>query len=176
MDVNFPKFIALVWPNNGDFDSPLTGYSVTPGDPGGGTKGGVIEATWATYVARGLVSGQLRDATNAQLQTVLKAAAWGASGSVLPSGLDIMVANGKMMTGMYQAIVEQCIGQTGTAVNNFIGPNDLKVIATVDPKSLILALHGNHYRYLSGLSTWAEFGNGWLRRLEAARDAALAAV
>jgi lysozyme family protein len=173
---NFDKFIALVWPADGDFDSPKTGYNITPGDPGGGTKGGVIENTWSQYEAQGLVTGQLKDATDAQLLTVLRAEAWGYVGDVLPSGLDILIANGRMMTGAYQTLVEECLGQTGADVDGCIGPHALALLAVADARTLILALHGNHYRYLSSLVTWAGFKNGWIRRLEAAKAAALAAL
>lgn len=176
MEQNFDGFIGLVWPSNGDFDSPLQGYHVTPGDPGGGTKGGVIEATWQAQVKAGEVTGSLAGATDAQLRLVLRNVAWGAEGDALPPGVDIMVANGKMMTGHYSAIVENCIGMIGASVDNVIGPNDLVAIAKMDPYSLIMALHGNHYAYLSQLPTWSRFKNGWTRRLMAAHDTALAAV
>ncbi len=176
MEENFAKFISLVWPENGDFDSPKGGYHVTPGDSGGGTKGGVIEATWQHYKAAGLVSGSLAAASDAQLETVLRAAAWGATGDSLPAGLDILIANGKMMTGRYQALVEQCLGFIGSEVDNAIGPNDLKAIAASDAKTLISAIHGTHYQYLRSLSSWHEFANGWTRRLIAAYQVALATV
>lgn len=176
MKENFPKFIALVWPDNGDFDSPKQGYHVTPGDTGGGTKGGVIEATWRHYRDAGLVTGALADASDVQLMTVLRAAAWGAVGDELPAGLDILIANGRMMTGAYGAIVEQCLGWTGAAVDGEIGPHDMQRLGVSNRRTLIEAIHGNHWRYLHGLSTWDIFGVGWTRRIVAARDAALALV
>ena len=48
---NFPTALAFVWQPG--YDDPATGYHVTPGDAGGGTLGGVIEATWAKAVAQG---------------------------------------------------------------------------------------------------------------------------
>jgi len=176
MKDNFDRFIALVWPEDGDFDSPKQGYHVTPGDSGGGTYGGVIEATWAHYAATGLVQGTLRNASLADLKAVLRAEAWGAVGDVLPAGVDILVANGKMMTGRYASIVEQCIGWTGSDVDNSIGPHDLARIADSDAKTLMMALHGNHYAYLQRLPSWNEFKGGWERRLVAALDAAVAAL
>ncbi len=170
---NFEAFLRLVWPADGGFDSPLQGYHVTPGDPGGGTKGGVIEATWQACVASGLVTGALQDASDGALAAVLRAVAWGSVGDALPSGLDVLIANGRMMTGRYAAIVEQCLGWTGAAVDDDIGPHDMQRIGGSDVKTLIEALHGNHYRYLADLSTWGEFGDGWTKRLVVARDVAL---
>jgi lysozyme family protein len=174
VEQNFDAFIAFVWPENGGFDSPKQGYHVTPGDSGGGTKGGVIEATWAAQVRQGEVTGTLTNASNAQLETVLRNVAWGPVCDALPAGVDLLVANGRMMTGAYGTILQQCLGLVGLAVDNDIGPETLAVALKADPVTLIHALHGNHYRYLAGLSSWAEFKNGWTTRLIAAVDAALA--
>ncbi len=177
MQQNFDKFIDLVWPANGDFDSPLGGYHVTPGDSGGGTKGGVIESTWATYVKTGLVRGTLATATDCQLKSVLYAAAWGATGNALPSGLDILIGNGRMMTGRYTEIVQENLGFVGKDVDNNFGPLTLAKAQTVaDVKTFCAMLNNAHLRYLSGLASWTEFGHGWTRRLDAALAAALAAI
>jgi lysozyme family protein len=176
MKENFERFIALVWPEDGDFDSPKQGYHVTAGDSGGGTYGGVIETTWQHYVASGLVSGALKAASYADLKAVLRAAAWGTVGDALPAGLDILIANGRMMTGQYAAIVEECLGWTGTDVDNVLGPHDLARIAQASPRTLMLALHGNHYAYLARLASFEQFKNGWLRRINAALAAAEAAL
>jgi hypothetical protein len=64
---NFPRFMALVWPENGDFGSPMPGYHVTPSDSLGCTNGGAIEATWQACAARGIVTDALRTATLDQL-------------------------------------------------------------------------------------------------------------
>jgi len=176
MQENFQNFLNLVWPADGDFDSPKSGYQITPGDPGGGTKGGVIEATWNQYVTNGLVSGSLQNATDSQLETVLHADVWGTVGDNLPSGLDVLVANGRMMTGRYGEILQQCLGFIGSDVDNDIGPITLSAAELAEPETLISALHGNHWRYLSGLSTWSLFGHGWTRRLIAAREASLKLV
>lgn len=170
---SFSPFLALVWPANGDFDSPKQGYHVTPSDPGGGTFGGVIEATWQACVARGIVAGELKDATTDQLQAVLRAECWGPVCDALPSGLDVLTANGRMMTGMYSRLLQQCLGFTGNDIDGNLGPDTLGVASGLDAKTLIHALTGTHYAYLRQLPTWASFGLGWTRRIVAARDCAL---
>ncbi len=166
MEQNFDAFISLVWPENGDYDSPKQGYHVTPGDSGGGTYGGVIEATWSHYVAVGLVRGTLRGASEADLRAVLRVAAWGSVCDQLPTGLDVLVANGRMMTGHYGALLQQSLGLVGDDVDGDLGPYTIKAANDFPSVAgLMLSLNGAHYAYLKGLSSWPEFGKGWARRL-----------
>lgn len=176
MHENFPAFIALVWPPDGGFDSPKQGYHTTPGDSGGGTYGGVTEATWQACVARGLVAGALSQASTDALQKVLEAVAWGPECDSLPAGLDVLIANGRMMTGAYPKLVQQCLGFIGTDVDGVIGPDTLGTISQRDRVTLIHAIHGRHYAYLSeqlAPDQWAEFGKGWTARLLAVHAAAI---
>ena len=168
----FPAALAFVWLPG--YDCPADGYHVTPGDPGGGTKGGVIEATWAEAVRRLVVAGTLARATNPQLSRVLWAGFWDGIGDQLPLGIDFLVFNGRMMTGAYGALLQSCLGLTGGSVDGIIGPVTLEAAADRDPATLIQALHGAHYAYLSTLDCWPEFHAGWSTRLCAARQIALA--
>ena len=138
--------------------------------------GGVIEATWQACVARGLVSGQLRDASRDALLSVLRAECWGPVCDAAPAGLDLLIGNGRMMTGFYVHLVQQCLGFIGSDVDGDAGPDTMGVLASRDATTLINAIHGRHYAYLSELSSWKSFGVGWTRRLLAAHAAALAAV
>ena len=169
---NFPAFLSFVWQPN--YDSPAQGYHVTPGDSGGGTYGGVIETTWAGAVARGMVTGVLRNATRNQLSLVLRDEFWGSVCDALPSGIDLMLGNGRMMTGAYPKIFQRCLGLTGSDVDGNIGDETLRVAQQADATTLISALTGAHYAYLANLRTWSEFGAGWTTRISAARNAALA--
>ena len=134
----------------------------------------MIQATWSVDVAKGIVTGTLAQATDAQLEAVLDVEAWGPVCDALPAGLDVLVANGRMMTGAYPRLLQECLGFTGDDVDGSIGPDTLGDAAECDARTLINALHGRHYAYLRELSTWGEFGNGWTRRLVAAHVAARA--
>ncbi len=168
---NYAAGLAFVWqPQN---DAPEQGYHITSNDPGKGTYGGVIEATWAAAVKRGLVTGLLRNATREQLGTVLRIEFWGPACDALPSGLDLLLFNGRMMTGAYTHLFQYCLGLIGDDADGDIGPETLKVAAGVDPITFVNAMTGTHYHYLSGLDTWAGFGHGWTTRLQAAQVAAV---
>jgi lysozyme family protein len=169
---NFPVALAFVW--RAGFDDPADGYHATPGDPGGGTFGGVIEATWADAIKAGIVGGTLAKASTAQLSAVLKTKFWGVTCDSLPDGVDLLMFNGRMMSGHFPWLYQQCCGFMGEDVDGWIGPETLKTSRSRDPETLIDAVSGVHFAYLRGLPTWAEFGGGWTTRLEAAQTTARA--
>lgn len=171
---NFSAFLAFAW--RPGFDNPADGYHNTKGDPGGGTLGGVTEATWAAAEARGLVTGQLRNATRQQLSTILQDEYWGDACDALPTGIDFMLANGRMMSGGYPKIFQSCLGLIGADVDGDIGPETIAAAISVAPATFVSALHGAHYQYLRALFAWPEFGNGWTTRLVAAHSTALGMV
>lgn len=174
MNKNFDAALTFVWAPGRD--SPDDGYHVTPNDPGGGTIGGVIEATWQTAVHDGLVKGSLRAATRDQLTTVLRDKFWGPVCDALPAGIDFLMFNGRMMSGGYPKIFQSCLGLVGDDVDGDIGPMTLGVAASAAPATLANALTGAHYTYLRALFAWPDFGNGWTARLQAARQTALGMI
>jgi lysozyme family protein len=171
---NFQTALDFVWRSG--FDDPADGYHITPWDPGGGTFGGVIETTWSTAVQRGLVTGALSAATRAQLATILRAMFWGGVCDALPSGIDLMMFNGLMMSGHYPKIFQSCLGFIGSAVDGNVGPRTIGVAQLTAPATFINALTGAHYLYLTTLPTWANAKDGWTARLLAAQATALSMI
>lgn len=171
--INFPRALAFVWQSG--FDSPADGYHVEPGDPGGGTKGGVIEATWGAAVRRGIVRGALRAASDADLSNVLRALTWSSVCDRLPGGIDLVCFNGFMMSGHYPWLLQRSLGFMGSDdVDGDVGDKTMAAVRDADPATLINALSGIHYDYLTHLTGWLRDGGGWTTRLKAARLAALA--
>jgi lysozyme family protein len=175
MNANFAACLAFVWRSG--FDSPADGYHVTPGDPGGGTKGGVTHATWAQAAAAGIVKGSLADATEEQLSAVLRTLYWGKACDVLPIGVDLLLFNGQMMSGHFPCLLQQCCGFVGSeSVDGWIGPLSLARIASREPETLIDAVTGVHAAYLSTLEAFPRFAGGWLKRLRACQTTAIEMV
>ncbi len=168
---NFKPSLNFVWLPG--YDSPLDGYHVTPGDSGGGTKGGVIQATWANAVRQGIVAGSLVKATNGQLSLVLEHDFWSTACDALPDGVDFLLFNGRMMSGRYPIIFQETLGFTGDDLDGFIGPASIAAAKAMDPTQLVEALCGAHLAYCSSLSAWPEFHGGWTKRLTAAKTLAL---
>lgn len=174
MNDSFGLALAFVWQPG--FDPPSDGDHVTPGDPGGETNGGVTATTWAAAVQSGIVKGALEAATRAQLAAVLRVNFWGAVCDALPPGLDLLFFNGRMMSGGFPKLLQQCVGMMGADVDGLIGANTIGVVDTSDARTLINALSGAHYAYLTRLKTWTEFSGGWTTRLVAAKAEALRLV
>jgi lysozyme family protein len=168
---NFPAFLTFVWAPGRD--CPSDGCHTTPGDSGGTTNAGVTQATWANAERVGIVTGPLERASQAQLREVLRATCWEPYGDSLPSGLDLLVANGRMMTGDYTHLVQQCCGLLGADVDGWIGPQTLARIHAAEPRTLIDACSGVHFGYLTHLPGWSQFGAGWGKRVAAAQAQAL---
>lgn len=180
---NRQAFLSFAW--RPGYDDPADGLHTTPGDAGGATWGGVIEATYEGAVAHGLVTGTLATATRDQLATVLLDEFWGPACDALPAGIDLMLANGRMMSGAYPRIFQQCLGMIDTDVDGAIGKDTIAAAQSVAPVTFVNALHGAHYAYLKTLSSWPEFGgrrvaggsyNGWTGRLVAVRSVALGMI
>lgn len=171
---NYDAALAFVWAPGRD--TPNDGYHTTPGDSGGGTFGGVIEATWQTAVLDGLVKGSLCNATRDQLSIVLRRKFWGVACDTLPAGVDFLLFNGRMMSGAFPKIFQSCLGFVGDDVDGDIGTMTVGVALHAAPATLANALTGAHYRYISGLDAWATFGGGWTLRLQAARQMALSMI
>jgi lysozyme family protein len=165
--VNFKPSLDFVWQPG--YDSPLDGYHVTPGDSGGGTKGGVIQATWANAVRQGIVAGSLVNATNGQLSLVLEDDFWSTACNGLPDGVDFLLFNGRMMSGRYPIIFQETLGFTGGDLDGHIGPMSIAAAKTKNIQQLIEELCDGHYAYCKSLSSWPEFHGGWTKRLTAAR-------
>jgi lysozyme family protein len=164
--VNFKPSLNFVWLPG--YDNPLDGYHVTPGDSGGGTKGGVIQATWDHAVRQGIVAGSLVHATNGQLSLVLKHYFWSTACDGLPDGVDFLLFNGRMMSGRYPIIFQETLGFTGDDLDGQIGPVTIASAKARDPRQLIDALCAAHLAYCQSLSGWSEFRGGWTKRLVAA--------
>lgn len=173
MNGNFPAGLALIWQPG--FDDPADGYHVTPNDPGKGTSGGVIQVTWDAAVDAGIVSGLLVKASTAQLKLVLQNKFWGTLCDKLPNGLDVLYFNGTVMSGHFPKIVQQCLGFMGDdEVDGDIGPITLKAIRAAHTATLIRAISGAHYQYLTTLAIWKLEQGGWTHRLRLVQSAALA--
>lgn len=170
---NFNAGLAFCW--RVGFDNPQDGVHTTLGDPGGATFGGVTQATWTNAVDTGIVKGELAKASIHDLSEVLGVKFWGETCDALPAGLDLLVFNGRMMTGAYPKLLQQCLGFMGNdEVDGWIGPVTLGAVRASHARTLIRALSGSHHAYLMRLAGWVEFGGGWNTRVRAALAAAIA--
>lgn len=171
-DDSFPVCLGFVWRPENDGQP----YHCDPNDPGGATSWGVTHATWEDARGRGLVSGDLADASRAALATVLRAGYWDhCSCDQMAPGVDLAVFNMAMLSGDGEAerILQTVLGVT---VDGVVGPITLAAANAMAPTDLIIALTNRDEAFFASLPTAKYFNRGWDRRAEDCRAAALAMV
>ncbi|HTQ70631.1 MAG TPA: glycosyl hydrolase 108 family protein [Acidocella sp.] len=153
------------------------GYTNNPSDPGNWTGGacGVGACAGTKY---GIAASQHPTLDIAALTPAqaahLRAPYWTAiNGNELPKGLDLVAYDFGVNAGpCHSAKLLQ--GVLGVSEDGSIGPGTLAAIAAHDVRQLIASLSAAHVAYYQGLPTFAEFGGGWVDRVQRCQAAALA--
>jgi lysozyme family protein len=149
-------------------------YHVSPGDNGGATAWGVTRATWSRWIGRPASNADMQALTAASTTGMYRCWYWNTvSGDSLPSGLDLMTFDAAVLGGEATAAM-QLQALVGADQDGQIGPLSLAAIQQHDPTTLINRLQSAQEQHYRSLSTFAEFGNGWLARLDRRTTAALA--
>lgn len=174
MKTSREAFLEFVWRPENDGQ----GYHTDPDDPGGGTNYGVTEKTWSDAItARVVMSAPLITADHFQLAAVLYWCAWDAvCADELPVGVDLSVANMAMVAGAPRAkrILQTALS---VAVDGIVGPKTLSAAQTANPAELVRLLAAGDEAFYGSLgSLYTEFGHGWVRRAEDAKNVSLALI
>lgn len=150
------------------------GYSDHAIDPGGATNMGVTHATLAAWRGRPVTKDDVRALTKGEARDIYRALYWNViRGDDLPVGIDLCVMDAAVNSGPARAArwLQVAVGST---VDGVIGSQTLAAARTADPATAIGRMCDARLAFLRRLSTWPTFGNGWSRRVEAVRTAALA--
>jgi lysozyme family protein len=82
----------------------------------------------------------------------------------LPAGVDLMVFDYGVNSGPATAI-KALQGLVRVTPDGAIGPVTLRAVANAGSNSLVNGLAQARMTYLRGLPTFAQFGDGWTRRV-----------
>jgi lysozyme family protein len=148
------------------------GYVDHPSDPGGATNRGV---TLETARAHGLDKdgdgdvdkADVRRITAGDAARVYREGYWEpAHCGALPAGVDLIVFDLAVNSGVRRArrMLQEALG---VAVDGAIGPRTRQAMARADRLQLVSRLYQLRKDYYRSLGTFAVFGRGWLRRLNA---------
>jgi lysozyme family protein len=160
------------------------GYADHPGDPGGATNMGITRKTLARWRKISpwwkLAKPEVRALKRAEAGRIYRALYWArCKTSSLPAGLDLALFDFAVNSGPDRA-VRTLQGLLNVVADGSIGPLTLSAlklrIATIGATGLIDALCDRRLSFLTRLATFATFGKGWRRRVEAIRSAARAAA
>ena len=162
--------LSFVWGPGRDCD----GYHVTDHDSGAGTNLGVTEATWAAAVARGIVTGALKDAQPWQCGRVLKRMFWDVCRcDDLGPGIGLVVFNMAMVSGPREAslILQRVVGADE---DGFIGEKTVAAAKAMDACDVLKLLTTRDEEFFAGLVSAKWFLKGWDARAEACYAAGIA--
>ncbi|MGA9867442.1 MAG: glycosyl hydrolase 108 family protein [Acetobacteraceae bacterium] len=153
------------------------GFCDNPRDPGGATCQGITLATlrsWTDDDSLGVPA--IRDISSSTVQAIYGADFWNKMqcGS-MPAGIDLMVFDQGVNSGPSRSVrlLQQALHFPAAAIDGCVGPQTLGATAKADPAALIATLSNLQSAFYRSLSTFDEFGNGWLGRVDRRRQAAM---
>ncbi|MDB5507314.1 MAG: hypothetical protein JWR75_1952 [Devosia sp.] len=160
------------------------GFVDHPQDPGGATNLGITRKTLARWRRVspwwGLPVAEVKALRRAEAAAIYAADYWKpVHAGELPPGIDLAVFDFAVNSGPARA-AKTLQGVLGVTADGRIGPATLAAVkarvALYGAAGLIDALSGRRLQFLTRLATFATFGRGWTRRVEAIRVAARAAA
>ena len=165
----FDTAVAFIWGPDRDGQQDDS----APGE-GFRTSFGITEMTWNDAVNQGIVSGDFATATRDQFLTIYRVRYWNALGCdhVNPGVALVLFNDGTLTgTGHVARLLQRCVGTTEDGV---VGPHTEAAANAMARADLINALIAADETYLASLANAPQFINGWTRREESCRTAALA--
>jgi lysozyme family protein len=134
------------------------GFSDHAADPGGKTRYGITEV-----VAREVgYRGEMRDLPIDLAKRIYKDKYWDAcQADKLPSDVRYIVFDGAVNSGVGQS-VKWLQRACGVLDDGVVGPQTIQAANADGIKSKLCA---QRLRFMTGLSTWPNFGRGWARRI-----------
>ncbi len=148
------------------------GFVNNPQDPGGATNQGITLATFRHYTDLNASVDDLKAVTPETVARIYRTGYWAAvKGDQLQAGVDLMLFDMAVNSGPAQSVKllqRACM----ITEDGFLGPATLAASQAV-PLAAVYAEQEAFYRSLHNFPT---FGAGWLKRLDARYNAALAMV
>lgn len=149
------------------------GWSDNPKDPGGATMKGVTLETYSNYLGRPATKDELHAISDEELEDIYRSGYWAPiKGDDLPSGVDLMTFNASVNSGPSRGakLLQEAVG---VPQDGAIGPQTLAATNAQDDQLTISRYADAHEAYYRSLSTFDDFGKGWLNRLDAIEQQAL---
>lgn len=167
---NFERALALVLVHEGGCDDD-------PNDPGGRTKAGITHIDYDAYRKRkGLALRDVFKMEDSERDEIYRTQYWDkVSADDLPSGLDYVVFDGAINSGVAQSVkwLQRALGTV--AADGHLGNVTLAAVGQYpDQATLIQACCEARREFLRNLKTFKYFGKGWMKRVNDVQKIALA--
>jgi lysozyme family protein len=176
MQASFPLWLDFVLRPNMDGQT----YHVTPGDPGGGTSEGILFTNAVAYEkerGRTLTLTQFKSwtLTTPDVAAFYKSQMWDyVRGDDMPIGVDGCLFN--IACGSYSEAPKLLQQVLGVTVDGAIGPQTMAAVKAADSSAVIEGLQKAYLAFLSHLTSWPEFKNGWTLRVNQWAEFALGLI
>lgn len=145
-------------------------------DRGGKTMYGITQAALSAWLGRPATAYEIRNLDKATALAIYEKNYWDrVSGNMLPPGVDLMVYDWGVNSGPKRsAMALQAV--LGVEADGWIGDKTLAALRRLPARDVVNALYDRRVAFLKGLGNdqWAEFGKGWMNRVNDVRKKALA--
>jgi lysozyme family protein len=148
------------------------GFVDHPADRGGATRFGITRQTLADWRGHAVGVEDVRTLPRGEAAEIYRRRYWETMRcDELPAGIDLMVLDCAVNSGPRRSalILQQACR---VAADGAIGPATLAAVGRRDAAALIDDLAAARLSFCRGLTTFAVFGRGWERRIEAMRKTA----
>jgi lysozyme family protein len=170
---NFARALPLVLEYEGGF----TKDKRDPGNWTGGKVGvGELRGTNKGIAAASFPTLDIEHLTDAQIAEIYRAKYWvRVRGDDLPSGVDLSVMDGGVMSGPSRSVkwLQAVVGETQDGLP---GPVTLNAAKKADAPKTIKAHCAKRLGFVRSLAIWNTFGKGWSRRIANVEATALSWV
>jgi len=167
--MSFALCLPIILKNEG-------GFVNNPQDPGGPTNLGITIGTLSGWLGRTATVQDVQALTADTVAPIYQAKYWNVCQcDSCPAGVDLMVFDEAVNQGPERAILS-LQAAVGAAADGAFGPATLAAVQACDPTQTINAIAANRQAYYQRLPTFAEFGRGWLARVQNTQAAALGMV
>ncbi|HEY8612121.1 MAG TPA: glycosyl hydrolase 108 family protein [Roseomonas sp.] len=150
------------------------GFVNHPSDPGGATNMGITRRTLSEFREVEATVEDVRVLTRTEAREIYRARYWTPMRCAeLPAGIDLMVFDFGVNAGPGRSL-RLLQRSVGVAPDGSIGPITLAAVRACRAPDLIARLAEGRLAYYRGLEAFPIFGRGWTRRVDHARQGALA--
>lgn len=167
---NFSQALSLLLIHEG-------GLSDDPHDPGGRTYQGILQTEYDAYRrSKGIAPRDVAHMDAGERDEIYRRQYWDAiHGDDLPSGLDYVLFDGAVNSGVTQSVKWLQRALPYPPVNGHLGQTILAAVAQVpDLPTLIESACEARREFLQNLRTFRYFGKGWLTRVHDVEQTAVA--
>lgn len=153
------------------------GFVDNPDDPGGATNMGITLATlriWRDDKHLGVAD--IRALSRAVATNIYGTDFWNKLRcDALPNGIDLMAFDFAVTSGTLRSakILQAALGFSTEATDGAVGPDTLRAVHGANRATVIGDLAERQATYYRALSTFRDFGSGWLARTERRRIVAI---